>query len=330
MRWFVISIIGSIILSLGIVLVVLGPNTPTYYAGGGTTILFNGAVLQGTAPSRCEIPVITIPNTLHVRIKAERPCTVELIHPNRTTLAIWENQTVYEDYVMTENGLWRVYVSSPSEPFVYGEIYTTAPFWSHPALIYAAMPLLLGSLSLLYSNNKRKLQGYFMDGVFEQNIGGRWIFLAWIPILISIGEAPTLIPAYSWLYALLIVLTVFIVFCTIGLAYVKMCISAKGLLIEAPFLNFLKHYETHQIYGFTVTKEKKQRWFLLHPIPSLSAKKEDQVTIFLSEALPKWLWVLSFGTRLYENKIVLRPKSLDNFKSAADKLGIVQKDIAAF
>jgi len=330
MRWFIFSIIGSIVLSSGIILVVLGPNTPTYYAGGGTTILFNGTVVQGTAPSHCEIPVITIPNTLHVRIKAERSCTVELVHPNWTTLAIWRNETVYKDYVMAECGLWRVYVSSPSEPFVYGEIYTTAPFWAHPALIYAAAPVLLGLLSLLYSNNKRKLQAYFMDAIFEQNIGGRWVFLAWIPILILIGEAPALVPSYSWFYAFLIVLTVFIVFCTIGLAYVKIYISAKGLLIEAPFLNFLKCYETGQIYGFTVTKEKKQRWFLLRPIPSLHTKKEDQVTISLFKALPKWLWILSFGTRVYGNRIILRPKSLDNFKSAADKLGIVEKDVAVF
>lgn len=330
MRWFIFSIIGTIILSLGIVLVVLGSNIPTYYAGGGTTVLFNGTVVQGTAPSHCEIPVITIPNTLHVRINAQRSCTVELVHPNGTTLAIWENETVNEDYVMTECGLWNVYISSSSEPFVYGEIYTTAPFWSHPALIYAAAPVLLGLLSLLYSNNKRRLQAYFMDRVFEQNIGGRWVFLAWIPILVFIGEAPALIPSYPWVYAFLIMLTVFIVFCTIGLGYVKMYISTKGLLIEAPFLNFLKNYEASQIYGFTVTKEKKQRWLLLRPIPSLHAKKEDQVTISLFKALPKWLWILSFGTRVYGNRIILTPKSLDDFKSAAAKLGIVEKDVAAF
>ncbi|MBS7632440.1 hypothetical protein KEJ15_02305 [Candidatus Bathyarchaeota archaeon] len=156
----------------------LGSSTPTYYAGGGTTFLFDGTVLQGTAPSHCEIPIITIPNTLHIRIQAEQTCTVEVIHPNHTTLAIWRNETIHADYEITECGLWNVYVSSNSEPFVYGEIYTTAPFWSHPALVYSAIPLLLASLSLLYSNNKRKLQRYFMDILYEQNIGGRWILMA--------------------------------------------------------------------------------------------------------------------------------------------------------
>ncbi|MBS7632441.1 hypothetical protein KEJ15_02310 [Candidatus Bathyarchaeota archaeon] len=89
-----------------------------------------------------------------------------------------------------------------------------------------------------------------------------------------IGGSPALIPAYPWLYAMLTILTAFIVFCTFALSYIKIYVSTKGLLIEAPFLNYFKCYEANNIYGFTVTKEKKQRWFLLNPIPLFVPRKK--------------------------------------------------------
>ncbi|MBS7632442.1 hypothetical protein KEJ15_02315 [Candidatus Bathyarchaeota archaeon] len=46
--------------------------------------------------------------------------------------------------------------------------------------------------------------------------------------------------------------------------------------------------------------------------------------------MPRWLWILSSGSRLYGNRIILRPKALDNFRSAVGKMGIVEKDVAAF
>jgi len=330
MRWFFFSIFGLTFLLLGVVLLVLGPRTPVYWAGGGTSVSFDGTVVHGTAPTHCEIMVPTIPNTLHVRVRAGQTLTVKLNHPNGTTLAVWKNKTVQEDYVLSECGLWEIYIATPKGSIALGEIYTTAPLLAHPALAYAPGPILLGLLALLYSKSKRRMSSRFTDGHFEQQIGGRWILLAWIPIFAFISYAPYYIPSYPWLYVLLIVLTVIAVFSSIALAYVKLYVSAKGVFIEAPFLNFSKQYEATDIYGYTVKKVKKQRWFLLRPIPSPRKRKEDQVTISVLSPLPKWLWILSFGTRLYGNKIIFRPKSLENFTFATDKLGIVKKDIVAF
>lgn len=327
MRWVFFSIIGLIFLSLGVILLVLGPRSPVYWAGGGTSISFDGTIIHGTAPTHCEIMVPTIPNTLHVRVKAEQTLTVELNRPNGTTVAVWENETIHEDYVLSECGLWEIYIVAPKGFVALGEIYTTAPLYAHPALVYAPGPILLGLLSLLYSKNKRRMSSCSTDHHFEQHIGGRWVFLAWIPIFAFISSAPRYIPSYPWLYVLLIALTVVALFSSIAIAYVKLYVSTDGIFVEAPFLNFSKQYEAADIYGYAVKKVKKQRWFLLRPIPSVRKRKDDEVTISVLSPLPKWLWFLSFGTRLYGNKIIFRPKSLQNFTLAMDELGVVKKDI---
>ncbi|MDH5494449.1 MAG: hypothetical protein OEY24_01930, partial [Candidatus Bathyarchaeota archaeon] len=173
MRWFVFSIVGLVFLSIGVILLIVGPRTPVYYAGGGISIGFNGTVVHGTAPTYCEIPVSLTPNTLHVRIGAEQVLSVKLTHPNGTIVAVWENETVYEDYVLFEVGLWRIRVIEPESVHALGEIFTTAPLLAHPSLIYAPGPILLGSLSLLYSKSRRRLESYYETLLFEQNIGGR-------------------------------------------------------------------------------------------------------------------------------------------------------------
>ncbi|MDH5448578.1 MAG: hypothetical protein OEX01_06220 [Candidatus Bathyarchaeota archaeon] len=330
MRWFVFSIVGLVFLSIGVILLIVGPRTPVYYAGGGISIGFNGTVVHGTAPTYCEIPVSLTPNTLHVRIGAEQVLSVKLTHPNGTIVAVWENETVYEDYVLFEVGLWRIRVIEPESVHALGEIFTTAPLLAHPSLIYAPGPILLGSLSLLYSKSRRRLESYYETLLFEQNIGGRWILLAWIPILAFISYAPHYIPRFPWLYILLIMLTVIAVFSSTAFAYVKLCISKKGLLLEAPFLNFSKHYSTNEIYGYTVKKVKEQRWFFLRPIPSLRGKKEDEATISVLTLIPKLLWVLTLGSRISGSQIIFRPKSLQDFTLAMDKLDVVKKDSAAF
>lgn len=305
-------------------------RNPVYWAGGGTSISFDGTIIHGTAPTHCEIIVPTISNTLHVRVRAEQTLTVRLNHPNGTIMAVWKNETVHEDYVLSECGLWEIYIVAPKGSVVLGEIYTTALIFAHPALFYALGPILLGFLSLLYSKNKRRMSSSLADLHFEQHIGGRWILLAWIPIFAFISHAPRFLPSYPWLYVLLIVLTVIALFSSIGFTYVKLYVSSKGISIEAPFVNFSKQYEAADIYGYVVKKVKKQRWFLLRPIPLIHKRKENQVTISVQSPLSKWLWFLSFGKRLYGNKIIFRPKSLRSFTLAMDKLGIVKNGVATF
>jgi hypothetical protein len=328
MRWKSLAIIGIALLAFGMFFLAYGTGLPVYYGGGGTGISETGQVVGGLAPDHCEIPIFTLPDTIHIRVRSIEPVIVRIDAPNGTTLVQWQNETVNEDYVVSECGYWQVYVSQPSGYFVYGEVFATAPAYAHPALMYATIPLLLGSSSVVYSLSKRRHARYFESVLFRQNIGGRWVFLEWAFILAFISQAPELIPKYTWIYPVLIFITVFGVFSSIALAYVKIYLTTGGLLIEAPFLNFFRRYEISQIYGYTVTKEKKQRWFFLRPLPSFRAKKEDQVTIFMLEPLPKWFWVLSFDKRLRAKEIILRPKSTQNFATAAEKLNIARKEIA--
>lgn len=330
MRWSFFLIIGLVFLSFGVILLVFGPRIPVYWEGGGTGISFDGTIVHGIAPARCEIVVPTIPNTLHIRVRAEQMLVVELSHPNGTTIAVWENETVHEDYVLSECGLWKILITEPVGFFALGEIYTTAPLFAHPSLVYAAVPILLGSLSILYSKSKRRRSSHLTDLLFERNVGGRWALLAWSPIFAFISYAPFYIPSHPWLYVLLIASTVIAVFSCIALAYVKLLVSPEGIFVEAPFLNFFKKYGLANIYGYTVKKVRKQKWFLLRPIPSIRKRKEHQVTIYVLNPLPKWFWFLSFGKRLYGNNITFRPKSLRKFTLAMDKLGVVKKDITTF
>ena len=329
-RWILFTILGLTLLAFGITLLVFAPSIPTFYSGGGTGISQTGKVVGGLAPDYCEIPIITVPNTIHIHARSIETVDVRIDAPNRTTVAQWQNETVNADYPVTECGFWRVYVSQSSNYFVYGEVLATAPLYAHPALMYASIPILLGTMSILHAISKKKHASYFKNVLFEQNIGGRWVFLAWIPILAAIGDAPALIPSYPWLYALLIIITVTAIFFSFALAYVKIYLSPKDLYIEAPFLNFHRHYEPNQIYGYTITKEKKQRLLGFYKIPSIHPKKEDQITISLLNPLPKLIWITSLATRLYPNKIVLRPKSTDKFTAAAEKLGITKKEPSAF
>lgn len=328
MRWILFTVLGVTLLAFGTALLAYAPNIPVYYSGGGMSITFGGKVATETVPDFCEITVITIPNTLHINAQSEKPFTVEVLAPNKTAVARWQNLTVNEDLIMSECGLWYVNISEPVGAFVYGEVFTTAPLLAHPALIYASIPLLLGTMSILHSISKKDHSAYLQDILFEQNIGGRWVFLAWVPILITIADAPALIPSFPWLYALLIIITVIAVFSSFALAYVKIYLSTKGIYLEAPFLNLHKHYDPSQIHGYAITQENKQRLLGLQPIPSIRPKKEDQITIFILNPLPKRLWITSFGSRLRENSIIFRPKSLDEFFHAADRLGIVKKDAA--
>jgi len=328
MRWKFLAIIGIILLLFGMFFLAYGTGLPVYYAGGGTGISKTGRVVGGLAPSHCEISIATLPDTIHIRVRSIEPVIVRIDAPNGTTLVQWQNETVNEDYVVSECGFWQVYVSQPSGYFVYGEVFATAPAYAHPALMYAIIPLLLGSISVVYSASKRRQARYFESVLFQQNIGGRWVFLEWAFILAFISQMPTFISSYPWLYLVPIFITVFGVFSSIALAYVKIYLSAEGLLIEAPFLNFFRRYKISQIYGYTVTKEKKQRWFFLRPLPSFRAKKEDQVTIFMLDPLPAWFWILSLGKRVRAKEIILRPKSTQNFATVAEKLNIAKKEIA--
>jgi hypothetical protein len=183
-------------------------------------------------------------------------------------------------------------------------------------------------MSLLHSIYKKKQASYLEDIQFEQNIGGRWVFLSWIPILAIISQAPYYIPSFPWLYALLVVVTVAVVFFSFALAYVKIYLSSEGFYIEAPFLNFHKHYKTQQIQGYGIKQENKQRLLGFRTIPSWRPEKEDHITISIVDPLPTRIWITSLATRLYPNKIVFRTKSTGKFMDAADKLGIPKKEAA--
>jgi hypothetical protein len=212
---------------------------------------------------------------------------------------------------------------------VYGEVLATAPLYAHPILMYASIPILLGSMSLLHSSYKRKAS-HAEDIQFEQNIGGRWVFLSWIPVLVVVSEAPFFIPSFPWLYALLMAVTVAAVFFSFALAYVKIYLSSKDVYIQAPFLHLHKHYKSHQILGYTIIQVDKQRLLGFWKIPSIHPKKEDQITLSLLDQLPTRIWITSPATRLYPNKIVFRPKSTGKFTEAAEKLGIPKKEAADF
>lgn len=328
MRWQIFAILGLALLAFGITLIVYAQNIPVYYAGGETGVSVTGKVVGGLAPSHCEIPIITVPNTIHIHARSIEPVIVTIDAPNGTNLASWQNETVDVEYPVGECGFWQVYISQPSRYFVYGEVFATAPLYAHPVLMYASIPILLGTMSLLHSIYKKKQTSNLEDIQFEQNIGGRWVFLSWIPILAIISQAPLYIPSFPWLYALLIAITVAAVFFSFALAYVKIYLSDKYFYIEAPFLNFHKHYQTHQIIGYSITRENKRRLLGFWTIPSRHPKKEDQITLSILDPLPTWIWITSLTTRLYPNKIVFRPKSTEKFVAAAKKLGITMKEAA--
>lgn len=325
MPWRNFTILGLAFLAFGITLIVYAPNIPVYYAGGETGVSVTGKVVGGLAPSHCEIPVITVPNTIHVHARSIEPVIVRIDAPNGTSLALWQNATLDVEYPVGECGFWQVYVLQPSKYFVYGEVFATAPLFAHPVLMYASIPILLGTMSLQYSIYKRKQASNLGDVQFEQNVGGRWVFIAWIPILTIISQAPHYIPSFPWLYGLLIAVTVAAVFFSFALAYVKIYLSDKCFFIEAPFLNFHKHYQRHQIIGYSITQESKQRLLGFWTIPSRHPKKEEQVILSILDPLPKWIWITSLATRLHPNKIVFRPKSTEKFVIAAKKLGIAMK-----
>jgi hypothetical protein len=328
MRWQIFAILGLTLLAFGITLIAYAQNIPVYYAGGGTGVSTTGNIHTGLAPNNCQIPIITVPNTLHVHARPVEPVTVRIDAPNGTTLVQLQNETVNVDYPVTECGFWKVYVSQPSHYFVYGEVLVTAPLYAHPALMYASIPILLGTMSLLHSIYKKKQASYLGDIQFEQNIGGRWVFLSWVPILFIISQAPYYIPSFPWLYALLTAVTVAVVFFSFALAYVKIYLSSKDFYIEAPFLDFHRHYETRQIFGYSITQENKRRLLGFWTIPSRHPKKEDQITLSILDPLPTRIWITSRATRLYPNKIVFRPKSTEKFTAAAKKLGIAMKETA--
>jgi hypothetical protein len=326
MRWQIFAILGSILLTFGIALIVSAQNLPVYYEGGGTGVSMTNKIVGGLAPDYCEIPIITVPNTIQIHARSIEPVNVRIDAPNGTNVAQWQNETVNVEYPVAECGFWHVYISQPSRYFVYGEVLVTAPLYAHPVLMYASIPILLGTMSLLHSIYKKKQASNLEDIQFEQNIGGRWVFLSWIPILAIISQAPLYIPSFPWLYAFLIVVTVAAVFFSFALAYVKIYLSSKGFYIEAPFLNFHKYYKTHQIVGYSITQENKQRLLGFWTIPSRRPKKEDQITLSVLDPLPARIWITSLATRLYSNKIVFRPKSTEKFAAAAKKLGITMKE----
>jgi hypothetical protein len=327
-RWQFFAILGALLLFLGIALVVFAQDIPVYYAGGGAGISITGKVVGGLAPDHCEIPVITVPNTIHIHASSVEPVTVIIEAPNGTVLAKWQNESVNVDFTIAQCGIWKVNISQPSDYFVYGYVLVTAPVYAHPALMYASIPIVLGTMSLMHSIYKRKQASYLEDIQFKQNIGGRWVFLSWIPILVIISQAPYYIPSFPWLYALLIIVTVAAVFFSFALAYVKIYLSSKSFYIEAPFLSFHKRYEVHQISGYTITQENKQRLFGFWEIPSRHPEKEDQITIYVQDPLPVRIWITSLATRLYPDKIVFRPKSTEKFTNVARKMGITKKEAA--
>jgi hypothetical protein len=105
-------------------------------------------------------------------------------------------------------------------------------------------------------------------------------------------------------------------------------LTNKGVYVEAPFLNFHKHYETHQILGYSIAQINKQQLLGFWKIPSIRPKREDQVTLVMLDRLPTRIWLTSFVTRLYPNKIIFHPKSTEKFINAAEKLGITNKEAA--
>jgi hypothetical protein len=326
MRWRGFTILGLALLTFGIALIAYAPNIPVYYAGGASGVSVTGRVVGGLAPSHCEIAIITVPNTIHIHARSIEPVIVRIDAPNGTSMASWQNATLDVEYPVGECGFWRVRISQPSNYFVYGEVFTTAPVYAHPVLMYASIPLLLGAMSLQYSIYKKKRASTLGAVQFDQNIGGRWVFLAWVPILALISQVPRYIPSFPWLYALLIAVTVAAVFVSFALAYIKMGLSDKYFYIEAPFLNFHKQYQRHQIMGYSIARENKQRLFGFWKLPSWCPKKEDQVTLHILDPLPKWIWIASLATRLHSDKIVFRPKSTKKFVAAAKKLGLAMKE----
>jgi hypothetical protein len=303
-----------LLISSGVALVILSPIIPVYYSGGGSF-----------TSSYFEIIVPVPPNSFHIHVAGSQEVNVELVHPNGTTLALWRGVSIDGDYVLFESGLWRVYVSASRAISFQFEICTKASIMAHPALIYASGIIVLGSLSFLYSKNKRKRSSLSKDALFEQNIGGRWVFAAWLPIFAFIAEAPRLIPRYPWLYVVLIIVTVTAVISCIALAYIKLYVSLGGIFIEGPFLNFSRRFRVDQILGFEVTKEERRRWFLLWQIPDFKNKKEDSITIFLSQSIPRWLQVLVLGARLVGNTISFRPKIIASFTSAMNRISISER-----
>lgn len=95
---------------------IFAPILPLYYAGGGMSInLQTGEVVAGgITPSNYQILVPVIPNTLHVHITGKQDLHVELVNPNGTTVAMWQDSTINQDYILSEVGLWKVYVSAPT------------------------------------------------------------------------------------------------------------------------------------------------------------------------------------------------------------------------
>jgi hypothetical protein len=310
MRWYVFFVVGSLFLMVGISMVVYAPTIPTYWTGSSTVISTSGVYSGFYTPHSFEVLIPSVPNNMHLRINGENDLNVSLISPNGTRVMLWQGSTINEDYEVTELGYWKVGVSASHVTHFDYMIFATAPFFAHPVLIYASALILLGSLLLLFSKNRRTRESIFMQPLFQQNIGGRWVFAAWIPILIFIGDAPSFMPRYLWLYASLIVLTVAAVFASVSLAYIKFYVFPKGLFLEAPFLNFSKYYEANKIEGYGVTQEKKQRWFLLYPLPSIRPKKEPSVTVVLPESMPMWLQMLMLRSRFADNTVNFRPKSL--------------------
>ncbi len=324
LRWSIFAILGSILLAAGITLIVFAQNIPVFYEDGGTGVSVTGNIHTGLAPEFCQIPIITVPSIIHVHARSVEAVTVTIDAPNRTTLVQLQNETVNIDYPVSVCGFWDVYISQPSNYFVYGEVLVTAPLYVHPALMYASIPILLGIMSLLHSIHKKRQASYLKDIQFEQNIGGRWVFLSWVPILAVISEAPYYIPSFPWLYALLTAITVAAVFFSFALAYVKIYLSSKDFYIEAPFLNFHKHYQAREILGYSITQEDKRRLLGFWTIPSRHRKKEDQISLSIMDPLPARIWITSLATRLYSNKIVFRPKSTEKFTDATREIGIIK------
>jgi len=325
MRWPFFAVLGLLLLTLGIALIVYGQSIPVYYVGGGVGISKTGVIHGGLAPDYCEILVYTVPNTIHIRARSIEPVTVRIDSPNGSSLEQWENDTVDVDLTVTEYGSWKVYITQPSDYFVYGEVFSTAPLYAHPVLMYASIPILLGTMSLLHSVYRKKKSSYLENIKFEQNIGGRWIFLSWIPYLATISEVIYYIPSFPWLYDVLIAVTVAGVFFSFALAYVKLYLTTKDLYVEVPFLNFHKHYGADQIVGYGVSRENKERLVGFWKIRSWHPKQEDEVTISVTDPLPMRIWMTSFATRLHQNRIVFRPKSTEKFTNSIEKLGVAKK-----
>lgn len=329
MRWFVFFIIGIIFLSLGIGLMIFAPNIPVHYVGGGILVnLGNGTIVSGSVtPGSFEILVPTIPNNLHLDLIGKNELHVEVISPNGTVMATYSGEVIREEFPLLQLGLWRINVSAPVTTVYDYTIYTTAPLSTHPALIYASGAILIVSLSLLHSRHKKKMEVLLKNVLFEQNIGGRWVFAVWLPIFAFIGYAPRFIPSYPWIYSALIVITVVALFSCIALSYVKFYVLKEGILLEVPLLNISTFIHKNEIYGFNVTKEKRQRWFLLWRIPTISRRKEPSVTIVMLYSLPKFLQFLVLGKRLTETTINFRPKLLGAFLSAMNTSGISKKPL---